>query len=140
MALMAVVLAAGQGTRMKSDLPKVAHRAAGRPLVEWVVGALENLSPERTVVVLGPESDAVSRLLPGWCEVAIQDPPRGTGDAAAVGLAALPFGPPPLRNCLTRSASSSVRLASADPLPVTPALVQISTKSLLSSLSSFASA
>jgi bifunctional N-acetylglucosamine-1-phosphate-uridyltransferase/glucosamine-1-phosphate-acetyltransferase GlmU-like protein len=41
-----IVLAAGQGTRMKSDLPKVVHEAAGRPLVDWVVDAARGADPD----------------------------------------------------------------------------------------------
>ena len=69
--------------------------------------------------------------------------PARSAAAALRGAAFAGFAlavPPPLRNCLTLSTSSSVRLASADPLPGTPAFVQMSTSSLLSSFSSFANA
>ena len=56
----AVVLAAGLGTRMKSDLPKVLHPLAGRPLVRHVVDALESLGPDRIVAVVGPGQEAVA--------------------------------------------------------------------------------
>lgn len=54
-----VILAAGQGTRMRSPLPKVLHHAAGKPLLEHVLLAVAPLSPERTVVVVGHQAAAV---------------------------------------------------------------------------------
>ncbi len=55
-----VVLAAGKGTRMKSALPKVMHRAAGRSLLGHVLEAVKPLKPSRTVVVVGLEMEAVA--------------------------------------------------------------------------------
>lgn len=54
-----VILAAGQGTRMKSPLPKVLHEAAGKPLLEHVLLAVAPLRPERTVVVVGHRAEDV---------------------------------------------------------------------------------
>ena len=54
-----VVLAAGQGTRMRSPLPKVLHEAAGKPLLEHVLGAVAPLEPTRTVVIVGHEAEQV---------------------------------------------------------------------------------
>ncbi|WP_041793667.1 bifunctional UDP-N-acetylglucosamine diphosphorylase/glucosamine-1-phosphate N-acetyltransferase GlmU [Pararhodospirillum photometricum] len=59
----AVVLAAGQGTRMRSSLPKVLHPLAGRPLVGHVLDALAPLAPARTVVVIGPGMEAVAQAV-----------------------------------------------------------------------------
>ncbi|WP_147162848.1 bifunctional UDP-N-acetylglucosamine diphosphorylase/glucosamine-1-phosphate N-acetyltransferase GlmU [Pararhodospirillum oryzae] len=59
----AVVLAAGQGTRMRSALPKVLHPLAGRPLIGHVLAALAPLAPARTVVVVGPEGAAVEQAV-----------------------------------------------------------------------------
>ena len=59
MALAVVILAAGQGTRMKSALPKVLHRAAGRPMLEHVLRAARTLEPERIVIVTGHGADEV---------------------------------------------------------------------------------
>jgi bifunctional UDP-N-acetylglucosamine pyrophosphorylase/glucosamine-1-phosphate N-acetyltransferase len=60
-----IVLAAGKGTRMRSRLPKVLHPVAGVPMVEWVVRAVEGLSPARIVVVTGHESAQVRAALAG---------------------------------------------------------------------------
>ena len=54
-----IVLAAGKGTRMKSSLPKVLHRAAGRSLLGHVLTAARTLDPKRVVVVHGPDMPAV---------------------------------------------------------------------------------
>jgi bifunctional UDP-N-acetylglucosamine pyrophosphorylase/glucosamine-1-phosphate N-acetyltransferase len=85
-----VVLAAGQGKRMMSDLPKVAHTAAGRPLVNWVLRAVAPLAPDSTVVVVGHGADTVEKMLPEGTRTALQEQQLGTGHAARVGLAAIP--------------------------------------------------
>ncbi|MDR3424022.1 MAG: bifunctional UDP-N-acetylglucosamine diphosphorylase/glucosamine-1-phosphate N-acetyltransferase GlmU [Alphaproteobacteria bacterium] len=78
--LACVVLAAGQGTRMKSDLPKVLHPIAGVPMIRHVLNVCEALSPERIVVVTGPKADEIQRVAaPHRC--AVQQSPLGTGDA-----------------------------------------------------------
>ena len=51
--LSAIILAAGKGTRMNSDLPKVMHHIAGRPIVEWVVDACRAAGAQRIIVVVG---------------------------------------------------------------------------------------
>jgi len=77
--LAAIVLAAGLGTRMHSDTPKHLHPLLGRRLADWVVEAVRGLGPEPLVVVVAPDArDAFEGVT-----VAVQDPPRGTGDAAA---------------------------------------------------------
>jgi bifunctional UDP-N-acetylglucosamine pyrophosphorylase/glucosamine-1-phosphate N-acetyltransferase len=60
-----VILAAGEGTRMKSATPKVLHTVAGRPMLEWVVSAVSGLKPAKTVVVLGHHSQLVADSLSG---------------------------------------------------------------------------
>lgn len=90
MSIGAVVLAAGQGTRMRSALPKVVHPLAGRPMVNWVLSALAGGGAERTVVVVGHGAEAVRDVLPEGVAAVVQEEQRGTGDAAAVGLAGLP--------------------------------------------------
>ena len=85
-----VILAAGQGKRMRSDLPKVAHLLAGRPLIGWVLAAVEPVAPDTTVVVVGHGADDVRPLLPDGVVVAVQDPQLGTGHATRVGLDAIP--------------------------------------------------
>ncbi len=74
-------MAAGRGTRMRSKLPKVLHPLCGRPMLLWTVQAARAAGAERIVVVLGEEADQVRAALPPGVEVAIQDPPAGTGDA-----------------------------------------------------------
>ena len=88
----AVILAAGQGTRMKSPLAKVLHKVAGRSLIDRAIDAAEGLGCQRIVVVVGaraPEVAArvVERLGPG--AAAIQDPPLGTAHAVLSAKAAL---------------------------------------------------
>jgi len=83
-----IVLAAGLGTRMRSQIPKVLHTAAGVPLLAHILGTLDEIEA-RVVVVLSPESSAARSLLAlskGGATVAMQDPPRGTGDAVRVAL------------------------------------------------------
>ena len=87
--LTAVILAAGLGTRMKSPLPKVMHPIAGRPLVHYAVRAAFQVGVERAVVVTSgrPELDeSLAQEFGERVQTVVQDPPRGTGDAARVGL------------------------------------------------------
>src|SRR6185312_10441166 len=86
-----VILAAGQGKRMHSALPKVLHPLAGEPLVAHVLASARALAPRAIAVVVGHGADAVERALaaPDLTFVR-QNPPRGTGDATRVALAALP--------------------------------------------------
>lgn len=86
-----IVLAAGKGTRMKSDLPKVLHRLAGRSLLDHVLDVACNLGrPDQVLVVAGHGADlvvpVVERRGARWV---LQEPQRGTGDAVRVALAAL---------------------------------------------------
>jgi bifunctional UDP-N-acetylglucosamine pyrophosphorylase/glucosamine-1-phosphate N-acetyltransferase len=78
-----VVLAAGKGTRMKSQSPKVLHRAAGIPLLEHVLRSAAALSPASIVVVFGHQADAVRNALRGrpGLKLALQEPQLGTGHA-----------------------------------------------------------
>lgn len=84
-----IVLAAGEGKRMKSDLPKVAHIAAGRPLINWVLRAVEPINPTSTVVVVGRGADVVTELLPDDARTTVQEFQHGTGHATQIGLEAL---------------------------------------------------
>ena len=85
----AIVLAAGKGTRMRSDLPKVLHRVCGLPMVEHVVRALRGAGVERIVVVVGHGGEAVQTALGGSVEVAWQREQLGTGHAVACAVEAL---------------------------------------------------
>src|SRR5690242_14845626 len=84
-------MAAGQGKRMRSARPKVLHPLAGRPLAAHVLAAARSLAPRAMVVVVGQPGETVRAALaaPDIAFVT-QDPPRGTGDAVRVALAALP--------------------------------------------------
>jgi bifunctional UDP-N-acetylglucosamine pyrophosphorylase/glucosamine-1-phosphate N-acetyltransferase len=90
--LSAIVLAAGEGKRMQSTTTKVLHPAAGRPLIYYPVRAALDAGAAYVVVVLSPQNcDAVQGELARWVgvdhlRVAIQEQPRGTGDAARAGL------------------------------------------------------
>jgi bifunctional UDP-N-acetylglucosamine pyrophosphorylase/glucosamine-1-phosphate N-acetyltransferase len=84
----AIVLAAGKGTRMKSDLPKVMHRIAGRTMIRHVLNSVAPLAPARIVVVLAPGMETVAKeAVPA--SIAIQAQPLGTGHAAQAALPAL---------------------------------------------------
>ena len=78
--LTAVIMAAGQGTRMRSKTPKVLHDLCGRPLVWWPVQAARDAGAETVVVVGGPDR-AVEGHVPEGVVVAVQEEARGTGDA-----------------------------------------------------------
>lgn len=83
----AIILAAGKGTRMKSDLPKVAHEVAGRSMVEWVAQACVEAGCSRVVVVVGYQQEVVREIfakrrdLGGVIEFAVQSEQLGTGHA-----------------------------------------------------------
>ena len=98
MATHAIVLAAGQGTRMKSDLAKVLHVAAGRSLLDWSLAALADLDLESIAVVVGHQAGAVSASiadheLAPLVATALQAEQLGTGHATGIGLAALQTSP-----------------------------------------------
>jgi len=88
----AVVLAAGLGTRMKSTTPKVLHRICGRPLVDYVLDAAEAATSSRSLVVYSPATEAVRDAVAERADTALQDVPRGTGDALRAALDALDDG------------------------------------------------
>jgi bifunctional UDP-N-acetylglucosamine pyrophosphorylase/glucosamine-1-phosphate N-acetyltransferase len=86
-----VILAAGKGTRLKSALAKVLHRAGGRPLVEHVVRACQPLKPREIIAIVGHQADDVTAAVaPLKVKTALQDPQRGTGHAMLVARKAIP--------------------------------------------------
>lgn len=85
----AIVLAAGKGTRMKSDKHKVLHPVAGRPMLEHLLASLAVLEPQRTVVIVGDGRDQLEAALGGRAELAVQDPQLGTGHAVQQAQGAL---------------------------------------------------
>ncbi|MBF7053639.1 bifunctional UDP-N-acetylglucosamine diphosphorylase/glucosamine-1-phosphate N-acetyltransferase GlmU [Halomonas sp. KAO] len=93
MTLDVVILAAGQGTRMRSTLPKVLHRLAGKPMVRHVIDTAAGLSAERTHVVVGHGAEKVREALAD-CRVhfALQAEQKGTGHAVAQALDGLGNG------------------------------------------------
>lgn len=85
----AIVLAAGKGTRMKSDLHKVLHPIAGRPMLMHLMASVDELSPAKKVVIVGDKADQLEKALGGTAELAVQDPQLGTGHAVQQGEGAL---------------------------------------------------
>jgi bifunctional UDP-N-acetylglucosamine pyrophosphorylase / glucosamine-1-phosphate N-acetyltransferase len=81
-----VILAAGEGTRMRSAVPKVLHPLCGRPLIAWPVAAAKEAGAGRVIVVDNPKR-RLKEHLPDDVELAIQKEPRGTGDAVAAAAA-----------------------------------------------------
>jgi bifunctional UDP-N-acetylglucosamine pyrophosphorylase / glucosamine-1-phosphate N-acetyltransferase len=80
--LAVIVLAAGQGTRMKSDVHKVLHPIAGRPMLLHLLASAAELAPARTVVVAGARREQIEAAVgPMGIEVAVQEPQHGTGHA-----------------------------------------------------------
>lgn len=92
-ALAVVVLAAGQGTRMKSQTAKVLHTLSGVPMIGHVLSTAQALEPDHLVVVVRHERDQVAQAVSEWAPEALlvdQDDIPGTGRALEVALAALP--------------------------------------------------
>lgn len=85
----AIVLAAGKGTRMKSDLHKVLHPIAGRPMLLHLMASVDALNPAKKVVIVGDKADQLEAALGGTAELAVQDPQLGTGHAVQQGEGAL---------------------------------------------------
>ena len=92
-----IVLAAGAGTRMRSKTPKILHTLAGRALLGHVLTGAADINPQALVAVVSHERERVSAAITDTAtelgrsiDSAVQDTPRGTGDAARVGLDALP--------------------------------------------------
>jgi bifunctional UDP-N-acetylglucosamine pyrophosphorylase/glucosamine-1-phosphate N-acetyltransferase len=86
----AIVLAAGQGTRMRSDLAKVLHPMAGQPLLAHVLGTLDDLGVGRVLVVIGHQRERVKAAFPEEeVEWVVQAEQRGTGHAVLMGAPAL---------------------------------------------------
>jgi bifunctional UDP-N-acetylglucosamine pyrophosphorylase/glucosamine-1-phosphate N-acetyltransferase len=110
----AIVLAAGKGTRMKSPLPKVLYPVLGRPMIHWVIDALEKIGVTRKILVIGYEADLVKAELAhrSGIEFAIQEQQLGTGHAVQM---AAP---------LLSSADPSVIVLAGDSPLVQPASLQ----------------
>lgn len=90
MALNIVIMAAGKGTRMRSSLPKVLHRLAGRPLLQHVLDSAMALAPQRTLVISGHGADQVEAAVAGsGAQCVRQQPQLGTGHAVQQAVPAL---------------------------------------------------
>ena len=125
-----IVLAAGLGTRMGSALPKVLHPLAGRPMLLHLFETIECLSPDRTVVVIGPDMDTVGDIIDGHKlkpAVTIQKERLGTGHAlmaakdyfeGAVGTILVLYGDTPLLTTNTLQALMAKRQGDDDPAVV----------------------
>ena len=82
MKVTAVLLAAGQGTRMKSDLPKVLHPLCGKPMLWHVMESLKEVTTEKPIVVVGHGAEKVTEYLGESAQTVLQEPQLGTGHAA----------------------------------------------------------
>ena len=82
MKITAVLLAAGQGTRMKSDVPKVLHPLCGKPMLWHVLEALKPITTEKPVVIVGHGAQEVKEYVGESAECVLQEPQLGTGHAA----------------------------------------------------------
>ncbi len=84
-----VILAAGKGTRMKTDTAKVLHEACGRTLLGWAFASLDLVDADEISVVVGHQAEDVGATCPDGVAVVVQDPQNGTGHATEIGLAGL---------------------------------------------------
>lgn len=94
-----IILAAGSGTRMKSDIPKMLHRVCGRTMLGHALHAAAGIEPDAIVVVVGHQREKVSAAVAEIAadlgvpvSTAVQEQQNGTGDAVAAGMAGLPSG------------------------------------------------
>lgn len=85
----AIILAAGKGTRMKSDTHKVLHKIAGKPMLSHLMDSVDALNPAKKVVVVGSGKDQLEAALAGSADLAVQEPQLGTGHAVQMAQTAL---------------------------------------------------
>lgn len=85
----AIILAAGKGTRMKCDLPKVLHGVCGRPIIRWVIDSVRAAGVEDITVVVGHGAESVVAALPQGIRTVIQEQQNGTGHATKTAVAAM---------------------------------------------------
>jgi len=81
MELAAVILAAGKGTRMKSDLPKVLHKICGRPMIHYILEGVKGAGIGRIIVIVGHQGELVAQYLPAEIKSVRQEPQLGTAHA-----------------------------------------------------------
>jgi len=87
--LHAVILAAGEGTRMKSEMPKVLHPICGRPMIAYALNLAASVGVKQPIVVLGNGADLIKPHLPKEAKAVIQTKRLGTGDAVSIARKAL---------------------------------------------------
>lgn len=87
--LAVIILAAGKGKRMKSDLPKVLHKVCGRPMLGYVLDLAKSTGAQKTVVVLGHQHEQVRKYIPADIKIVKQGKLLGTADAVKKGIRAL---------------------------------------------------
>ena len=85
----AIILAAGKGTRMKSDLPKVLHKVAGISMLEHVFRAVSEIKPAKIETIVGHKAELVEKVLTGRSDFALQSEQLGTGHAVMMAEPAL---------------------------------------------------
>src|SRR5436309_14512670 len=128
----AVVLAAGKGKRMRSDLPKVLHPLCGQPLIFYVLDALHHAGISSSIVVVGHGADRVREAVGAQARYVEQAEPRGTGHAVLMALPHLPddgnpvlvlYGDTPLLTAETIHALTALHRTSGSAAPLLRARV-----------------
>lgn len=134
MTIHAVILAAGKGTRMRSERPKVLHEVMERPMLQWVLEGISRTNVDRKLVVVGHQAEEVAAGLPDGVESVVQDPQNGTGHAVKIALdhmgevdpddtVLVCYGDHPLvtselyNRLINRDPGQSVVLTTVDPTP-----------------------
>jgi len=112
--IMAIVLSAGEGTRMKSRLPKVLHQVCGRPMIEYAIDRLEELGIDKKIVIIGYKGSLVKRALGKRVDYVWQKEQLGTGHALAQ-----------CRKALARFRGDLLVLGGDTPLLTTPTLKKL---------------
>ncbi|MDX1923974.1 MAG: NTP transferase domain-containing protein [Rickettsiaceae bacterium] len=80
--LAVIILAAGNSTRMKSSTSKIFHQISAKPIIKYVLDLAKSLNPEKIIIVTKSDLASALRVIDSTCEIAIQEKPQGTGDAA----------------------------------------------------------
>ncbi len=110
--LIVLILAAGKGTRMESDMPKVLHKINGRPMLDYVLENADKLGADRKIVVIGHKGEMVKEFIAGRAETVVQEPQMGTGHAVmcaeskiegSEGTILMVYGDVPMLKALTLS-------------------------------------
>lgn len=89
MSFTAIILAAGKGTRLKSELAKPMHRVGGRTLLSWVISVADTAGANQIMLVINSDAEALANEANNRAEIIIQEPPQGTGHAVFSCLAPL---------------------------------------------------